>query len=195
MPSPDNDKGLVVELPDGKLFKLKNPNGRVVEMPNGAVVEMLDGQVVEVIDSSCSLKKTQAIHSYEHNCDYSMKASFRFLALEFFELKRPSYDCSSQVLCMTCAHGLSFLIHTFPMYVHACIYVCICMVELHCMDVNMCVHLCMYSLPIRVGTRRWAGSGKRDLAVLHNLCMHTHTPSYKTSHIWVLIADVEWTTA
>jgi hypothetical protein len=38
----------VVELPDGKLFKLKNPNGRVVEMPNSAVVEMLDGQVVEV---------------------------------------------------------------------------------------------------------------------------------------------------
>jgi hypothetical protein len=48
IPSPDSDKGLVVELPDGKLFKLKNPNGRVVEMPNSAVVEMLDGQVVEV---------------------------------------------------------------------------------------------------------------------------------------------------
>ncbi len=39
------DKGLVVELPDGKLFKLKNVNGRVVEMPNGSVVEMVDGQV------------------------------------------------------------------------------------------------------------------------------------------------------
>ncbi len=39
------DKGLVVELPDGKLFKLKNINGRVVEMPNGSVVEMVDGQV------------------------------------------------------------------------------------------------------------------------------------------------------
>jgi hypothetical protein len=48
LPSPESDKGLVVELPDGKLFKLKNPNGRVVEMPNSAVVEMLDGQVVEV---------------------------------------------------------------------------------------------------------------------------------------------------
>eukprot|EP00282_Hemiselmis_andersenii_P035484 CAMPEP_0169445692 /NCGR_PEP_ID=MMETSP1042-20121227/10575_1 /TAXON_ID=464988 /ORGANISM="Hemiselmis andersenii, Strain CCMP1180" /LENGTH=180 /DNA_ID=CAMNT_0009557105 /DNA_START=195 /DNA_END=733 /DNA_ORIENTATION=+ len=46
--SPVDDKGLVVELPDGKLFKLKNPNGRVVEMPNSAVVEMLDGQVVEM---------------------------------------------------------------------------------------------------------------------------------------------------
>jgi len=42
------DKGLVVELPDGKLFKLKNINGRVVEMPNGSVVEMVDGQVVEM---------------------------------------------------------------------------------------------------------------------------------------------------
>jgi hypothetical protein len=39
------DKGFVVELPDGKLFKLKNINGRVVEMPNGSVVEMVDGQV------------------------------------------------------------------------------------------------------------------------------------------------------
>lgn len=39
------DNGLVVELPDGKLFKLSNPNGRVVEMPNGSVVEMIDGQV------------------------------------------------------------------------------------------------------------------------------------------------------
>ena len=46
--SPGDDKGLVVELPDGKLFKLKNPSGRVVEMPNSAVVEMLDGQVVEM---------------------------------------------------------------------------------------------------------------------------------------------------
>jgi hypothetical protein len=42
------DTGLVVELPDGKLFRLKNPNGRVVEMPNGSVVEMIDGQVVEM---------------------------------------------------------------------------------------------------------------------------------------------------
>ena len=42
------DNGLVVELPDGKLFRLTNPNGRVVEMPNGAVVEMVDGQVVEM---------------------------------------------------------------------------------------------------------------------------------------------------
>eukprot|EP00290_Baffinella_frigidus_P044832 CAMPEP_0180297170 /NCGR_PEP_ID=MMETSP0988-20121125/20238_1 /TAXON_ID=697907 /ORGANISM="non described non described, Strain CCMP2293" /LENGTH=240 /DNA_ID=CAMNT_0022275495 /DNA_START=215 /DNA_END=934 /DNA_ORIENTATION=+ len=42
------DNGLVVELPDGKLFKLSNPNGRVVEMPNGSVVEMIDGQVVEM---------------------------------------------------------------------------------------------------------------------------------------------------
>lgn len=41
----DEDRGLVVELPDGKLFKLKHPNGRVVEMPNGNIVEMLDGQV------------------------------------------------------------------------------------------------------------------------------------------------------
>ena len=39
------DNGLVVELPDGKLFRLTNPNGRVVEMPNGSVVEMIDGQV------------------------------------------------------------------------------------------------------------------------------------------------------
>jgi len=47
--SPGTDgSGLVVELPDGKLFKLSNPNGRVVEMPNGSVVEMLDGQVVEM---------------------------------------------------------------------------------------------------------------------------------------------------
>jgi hypothetical protein len=38
----------VVELPDGKLFRLTNPNGRVVEMPNGSVVEMIDGQVVEM---------------------------------------------------------------------------------------------------------------------------------------------------
>ena len=35
----------MVELPDGKLFRLTNPNGRVVEMPNGSVVEMIDGQV------------------------------------------------------------------------------------------------------------------------------------------------------
>lgn len=42
------EDGLVVELPDGKLFRLKNPNGRVVEMPNGSVVEMIDGQVVEM---------------------------------------------------------------------------------------------------------------------------------------------------
>jgi len=42
------DNGLVVELPDGKLFRLTNPNGRVVEMPNGSVVEMIDGQVVEM---------------------------------------------------------------------------------------------------------------------------------------------------
>ena len=38
----------MVELPDGKLLKLSDPNGRVVEMPNGTVVEMLDGQVVEM---------------------------------------------------------------------------------------------------------------------------------------------------
>jgi hypothetical protein len=43
------DKGLVVELPDGKLFKLKNINGRVVEMPNGSVVEMVDGQVCSCV--------------------------------------------------------------------------------------------------------------------------------------------------
>jgi len=43
-----NDQGLIVELPDGKLFRLSNPNGRVVEMPNGSVVEMVDGQVVEM---------------------------------------------------------------------------------------------------------------------------------------------------
>jgi len=42
------DHGIVVELPDGKLFKLSDPNGRVVEMPNGSIVEMLDGQVVEM---------------------------------------------------------------------------------------------------------------------------------------------------
>jgi hypothetical protein len=42
------DNSLVVELPDGKLFRLTNPNGRVVEMPNGSVVEMIDGQVVEM---------------------------------------------------------------------------------------------------------------------------------------------------
>ncbi len=42
------DTGLVVELPDGKLFRLKNPNGRVVEIPNGSVVKMIDGQVVEM---------------------------------------------------------------------------------------------------------------------------------------------------
>jgi len=46
--SPRDESGLVVELPDGKLFKLSNPEGRVVEMPNGSVVEMLDGQVVEM---------------------------------------------------------------------------------------------------------------------------------------------------
>lgn len=63
--SPD-DKGLVVELPDGKLFKLKNPNGRVVEMPNSAVVEMLDGQVVEVCSSSPSLVCLAAL------CDSSL---------------------------------------------------------------------------------------------------------------------------
>ena len=40
-----SDPGLVVELPDGQLFRLANPNGRVVEMPNGSVVEMIDGQV------------------------------------------------------------------------------------------------------------------------------------------------------
>jgi hypothetical protein len=44
----EEERGLVVELPDGKLFKLKHPNGRVVEMPNGNIVEMLDGQIVEV---------------------------------------------------------------------------------------------------------------------------------------------------
>jgi len=38
----------VVELPDGKLFRLMNSNGRVVEMPNGSIVEMIDGQVVEM---------------------------------------------------------------------------------------------------------------------------------------------------
>ena len=43
-----NDQGLIVELPDGKLFRLSNTNGRVVEMPNGSVVEMVDGQVVEM---------------------------------------------------------------------------------------------------------------------------------------------------
>lgn len=48
IPDDDDDRGLVVELPDGKLFKLKHPNGRVVEMPNGNIVEMLDGQIVEV---------------------------------------------------------------------------------------------------------------------------------------------------
>ena len=37
-----------MQLPDGKLFKLKHPNGRVVEMPNGNIVEMLDGQLVEM---------------------------------------------------------------------------------------------------------------------------------------------------
>ena len=42
------DNSLVVELPDGKLFRLTNPHGRVVEMPNGSVVEMTDGQVVEM---------------------------------------------------------------------------------------------------------------------------------------------------
>jgi hypothetical protein len=42
------DSGLMVELPDGKLFRLENPAGRVVEMPDGEVVEMLDGQVVEM---------------------------------------------------------------------------------------------------------------------------------------------------
>eukprot|EP00286_Rhodomonas_abbreviata_P020627 CAMPEP_0181310458 /NCGR_PEP_ID=MMETSP1101-20121128/12596_1 /TAXON_ID=46948 /ORGANISM="Rhodomonas abbreviata, Strain Caron Lab Isolate" /LENGTH=428 /DNA_ID=CAMNT_0023417087 /DNA_START=195 /DNA_END=1478 /DNA_ORIENTATION=- len=47
-PGSTEGSGLVVELPDGKLFKLSNPNGRVVEMPNGSVVEMLDGQVVEM---------------------------------------------------------------------------------------------------------------------------------------------------
>ena len=46
--SSGGDNGLVVELPDGKLFRLTNPNGRVVEMPNGSVVEMIDGQVVEM---------------------------------------------------------------------------------------------------------------------------------------------------
>ena len=45
----EEERGLVVELPDGKLFKLKHPNGRVVEMPNGNIVEMLDGQIVEVL--------------------------------------------------------------------------------------------------------------------------------------------------
>ena len=39
------DNGLVVELPDGKLFRLSHPNGRVVELPNGNVVEVVDGQV------------------------------------------------------------------------------------------------------------------------------------------------------
>jgi len=48
VPGSPGDSGLVVELPDGKLFKLSNPNGRVVEMPNGSVVEMIDGQVVEM---------------------------------------------------------------------------------------------------------------------------------------------------
>ena len=38
---------ILTKTADGKLFKLSDPNGRVVEMPNGAVVEMLDGQVVE----------------------------------------------------------------------------------------------------------------------------------------------------
>ena len=42
------EAGVVVELPDGKLFWLKNPTGRVVEMPNLSVVEMIDGQVVEM---------------------------------------------------------------------------------------------------------------------------------------------------
>jgi hypothetical protein len=39
------DKGRVVELPDGTLFRLKNVNGTVIAMPNGSVVEMVDGQV------------------------------------------------------------------------------------------------------------------------------------------------------
>ena len=47
-PNSSMDHGIVVELPDGKLFKLSDPNGRVVEMPNGSIVEMLDGQVVEM---------------------------------------------------------------------------------------------------------------------------------------------------
>ena len=47
------DNGLVVELPDGKLFRLTNPNGRVVEMPNGSVVEMIDGQVCAHIVGVC----------------------------------------------------------------------------------------------------------------------------------------------
>jgi hypothetical protein len=47
-PNSSIEHGLVVELPDGKLFKLSDPNGRVVEMPNGTVVEMLDGQMVEM---------------------------------------------------------------------------------------------------------------------------------------------------
>ena len=34
-PNSSMEHGLVVELPDGKLFKLSDPNGRVVEMPNG----------------------------------------------------------------------------------------------------------------------------------------------------------------
>ena len=54
------DKGLVVELPDGKLFKLKNINGRVVEMPNGSVVEMVDGQV----RSCASTLQSFCGHSY-----------------------------------------------------------------------------------------------------------------------------------
>jgi len=48
-PNSSMEHGLVVELPDGKLFKLSDPNGRVVEMPNGTVVEMLDGQVPSYI--------------------------------------------------------------------------------------------------------------------------------------------------
>ena len=56
---PLSPQGLVVELPDGKLFKLKHQNGRVVEMPNGSVVEMVDGQV-----RNCFPRLHQNVSSY-----------------------------------------------------------------------------------------------------------------------------------
>jgi len=44
----NSSNGPVVQLPDGRLFRLEQSIGSLVEMPDGSVVEMVDGQVVEM---------------------------------------------------------------------------------------------------------------------------------------------------